>query len=103
MGGNKKKLSLAFTTIIFQAQASVSHPQCNYCLGIIAKVNKLTNKTLKNLRRIFWNFLERLWSTRLLAGCTRTARKANLETKATIYHDWLQRSHKNNDNVCLNR
>ena len=40
MGGEKKTLSLAFITIIFRAQASVSPPQCNDCLGIIAKVNK---------------------------------------------------------------
>ena len=44
VGVEKKNQSLAFTTIIFQAQASVSPPQCNNCLGIIAKVNQLTKK-----------------------------------------------------------
>ena len=43
------------TTIILQAQASVGPPQCNNCLGIIAKVNQLTNKTYENLRRVFRN------------------------------------------------
>ena len=40
MGVEKKPLLSAFTTIIFRAQASVSPPQCNDSLGIIAKMNK---------------------------------------------------------------
>ena len=40
LGVERKTLSLAFITIIFQAQASVSPPQCDDCLEIIAKVNK---------------------------------------------------------------
>ena len=39
MGMEHEPVLLAFITIIVQAQASVSPPQCNDCLEIIAKVN----------------------------------------------------------------
>ena len=78
-GGANKTLSLAFITIIFQAQASACPPlSCNDCFDIIAKVNKGTKPSCLVFSQEA--FGEGLRSGHVIAGRYCATRKADFET-----------------------
>ena len=96
----RNPLLLASITIIFQAQASISPPQCNDYLGFTAKVNKWRKQSFFLLRRALWNdFGAHI--------CLPTAREhpARLILRHRRPYTMICFKHptKNNDRVCLIR
>ena len=85
MRGGKETRSRCSSQLLCSCRRQ-SPPNCNHYLETIAKVHTRLSLVCREA------FGQRLRSTHLIAGCTRTSRRATVETGAAIYHNIFKMS-----------